>query len=145
MLNSQDYPTLAHTALPNTTTTTTVAIISLAAATAASSTAAAHTNPCRPGNVQARHSMLEKLQEIGDDQYNVVFMDPDIFIVGDLTELFAWNFDYAATVSAGEGQPINGAMHFVRAHNYAPAVRILKEVLKGWVALALPLQALGLH
>ena len=67
----------------------------------------------------------------GNDNYNVVFMDPDIFVIGDLSELFNWNFDYAATISSGDDQPINGAMHFVRAKKYAPAVQILKDVLKG--------------
>ena len=67
----------------------------------------------------------------GDDSYNVVFMDPDIFVIGDLSTLFTWSFDYAATISSGYEQPINGAMHFVRAQHYAPAVQILKDVLKG--------------
>ena len=86
---------------------------------------------------QARYSMLEKLMADGDDAHNVVFMDPDIFVIGDLSELFSWNFDYAATISAGDGQPINGAMHFVRAKKYAPAVQILKDVLQGCVFLVL--------
>lgn len=83
--------------------------------------------------MQARYSMLEKLAADKADSYNVVFMDPDIFVIGDLSELFTYEFDYAATISEGEAQPINGAMHFVRAGNYAPAIRILKDVLKGWV------------
>ena len=39
-----------------------------------------------------RYSMLEKLQAEGQEQYNVVFMDPDIYVVDDLQEVFDSRF-----------------------------------------------------
>ena len=83
----------------------------------------------------ARYSMLEKLAAEGADKYNVVFMDPDVLVIGDLGEAFTKPYDYAVTISEGAQQPINGAMHFVHAHQYAGAVAIIKGVLEGCVPL----------
>ncbi len=77
-----------------------------------------------------RYSMLEKLVDEVQDSHNVVFLDPDVFVLDDLQEVFhQGNFDYATTISENPVQPVNGAMHFVRAHRYPQAVEILKGVL----------------
>jgi len=74
--------------------------------------------------------MLEKLLGEGHDGYNVVFLDPDVFVLADVQEVFQQaEFDYATTISENPEQPINGAMHFVRAHRYPQAVDVLKGVL----------------
>ena len=74
--------------------------------------------------------MLEKLVEEGEDGHNVVFLDPDVFVLADVQEVFQQGtFDYATTISENPVQPINGAMHFVRAHRYIQAVEVLKGVL----------------
>ena len=73
---------------------------------------------------------MEKLVAEGNDHYNVVFLDPDVFVLDDIHEVFEQEgFDYATTISEGEMQPINGAMHFVRAGHYTGAVDSLKGVL----------------
>lgn len=58
-------------------------------------------------------------------------MDPDVLVIGDLGEAFAAPFDYAVTISEGAAQPINGAMHFVHAQQYAGAIATIKGVLEG--------------
>jgi len=74
--------------------------------------------------------MLEKLLEEGQDGHNVVFLDPDVFVLADVQEVFQQNaFDYATTISKNPVQPVNGAMHFVPAHRYLQAVEVLKGVL----------------
>ena len=66
----------------------------------------------------------------GEDRYNVVFLDPDVFVLGDIQEVFDHSgFDYATTISENMFQPVNGAMHFVRAHRYGAATDVLKGVL----------------
>lgn len=77
-----------------------------------------------------RYTFLEKLRDEGKDQYNIVFLDPDVFILDDIHEVFEQEgFDYATTISEGVMQPINGAMHFVKARHYTGAIDILKGVL----------------
>ena len=74
--------------------------------------------------------MLEKLQAEGNDGYNVVFLDPDIYVLDDVQEVFENGaFDYATTISENPEQPVNGAMHFVRARHYGSAIDVLKGVL----------------
>jgi hypothetical protein len=74
--------------------------------------------------------MLEKLIGEGQDGYNVVFLDPDVFVLADVQEVFQLGgFDYATTISENPVQPVNGAMHFVKAHHYLQAVDVLKGVL----------------
>ena len=66
----------------------------------------------------------------------MVFMDPDVLVVGDLGEAFAAPYDYAVTISEGSAQPINGAMHFVHARQYAGAIATIKGVLEGCAPLS---------
>lgn len=74
--------------------------------------------------------MLEKLQAEGQQHLNVVFLDPDIFVLDDIQEVFEFgSFDYMTTISENPEQPINGAMHFVRGHHYGAAIDVLKGVL----------------
>ena len=61
----------------------------------------------------------------------MVFVDPDVLVIGDLGEAFAVPYDYAVTISEGAQQPINGAMHFVHAQRYQGAIDIIKGVLEG--------------
>lgn len=82
------------------------------------------------GSALDRYSFLEKLRDEGHDNYNVVFLDPDVFVLDDIHEVFQHGgFDYATTISEGEMQPVNGAMHFVRARHYTGAIDVLKGVL----------------
>ena len=66
----------------------------------------------------ARYSYLEKLISEGRENYNVVYIDPDILIMDDLHGIFERSFDYSVTISENEDQPINGAMHFVPKGKY---------------------------
>ncbi|KAK9816820.1 hypothetical protein WJX72_005362 [[Myrmecia] bisecta] len=78
----------------------------------------------------ARYSMLEKLRDEGKTNYNVVFIDPDVFIIGDFTDQFSrFDFDYGVTISRGPNQPVNGAVHSVKAGHYDKAIELIKGVL----------------
>lgn len=67
---------------------------------------------------------------MGQDSYNVVFLDPDVFVLDDIQDVFDHgSFDYATTISENSIQPINGAMHFVRAHHYGAAIDVLRGVI----------------
>lgn len=77
-----------------------------------------------------RRTMLQQLQAANEDRYNVVFVDPDVFVLDDLRGVFDhYGFDYMTTISENPVQPINGAMHFVRAHRYGGALDVLSGVL----------------